>query len=103
MRYYMDIGGKHLHRSTAMTTAVLTRDNLTATFEIVGQFVEITEQTRQEIGVRVEEVTNSWHGLSRPTGEIAIQIINGHRWTSVPTAKARRIWAEMVSQGWQRL
>jgi phage gp16-like protein len=86
-----------------MTSTVLTRDNLTATFEVVGQFVEITEQTRQKIGVRVEEVTNAWHGLSRPTGKIATQIINGHRWTSVPTAKARRIWAQMVSQGWQRL
>jgi hypothetical protein len=82
-------------------TFTLSREELTATFKINGEYVEITEQTRQEIKVRVMECYNEWHGLCRFTGEVKTQIVTGSRWTEVTKTKARQRWAEMIGQGWQ--
>jgi len=79
----------------------LTNNGLTTTFTPSGEYVEITRETRQEIKSRVEECYNEWHGLSRPIGEIRTQIIAGTSWTEVTRNKARRIWVEMISEGWQ--
>jgi hypothetical protein len=82
-------------------THTLTSNGLTATFTPNGEYVEITRETRQEIKVRVEECYNEWHGLCRPTGEIATQVITGESWTEVTRAKARQIWKQMIAEGWQ--
>ena len=82
-------------------THSLTANGLIATFKPNGHYVEITRQTRQEVDIRVEECFNEWHGLSRPTGEIATQVVTGESWTEVTREKARHIWKQMISQGWQ--
>lgn len=84
-----------------MTTYTLNRQDLTATFTVSGEYVEITEQKRQEIGVHVMECWNEEYGLCRFTGEVQTQIVTGESWTEVTKAKARHRWAEMISQGWQ--
>jgi hypothetical protein len=82
-------------------THILTSNGLTATFKPNGEYVEITQTRRQEVQIRVEECYNEWHGLSRPTGEIRTQVITGESWTEVTRKKARQIWADLISQGWQ--
>ena len=82
-------------------THILTSNGLTATFKPNGEYVEITQTTRQEVQIRVEECYNEWYGLSRPTGEIHTQVITGESWTEVTRKKARLIWTDLISQGWQ--
>jgi hypothetical protein len=102
MRYCMNTGGGGAPTTHHQTmTFTLSREELTATFKINGEYVEITEQTRQEIKVRVMECYNEWHGLCRFTGEVKTQIVTGSRWTEVTKTKARQRWAEMIGQGWQ--
>jgi hypothetical protein len=84
-----------------MTTFTLNRQNLTATFKLNGEYVEITEKTRQEVKVHVMECWNEEYGLCRFTGAVETQVVAGESWTEVTKAKARQRWAEMISQGWQ--
>lgn len=105
--YYCVIGAEGFRASTTLLAPhimahTLIRDGLTATFKVNGIYVEITRQTRQEVKIRVEECLNEWYGLpGRPTGEIATQIVTGENWTEVTRPKARQIWSELISQGWQ--
>lgn len=82
-------------------THILTSNGLAATFTPSGEYVEITCETRQEMKIRVMECYNEWHGLHRFTGEIHNQIVTGVSCTEVTRSKARQIWVQMISAGWQ--
>lgn len=82
-------------------THTLTSNGLTATFKPNGEYVEITQTRRQEVQIPVEECYNEWYGLHRFTGEVHTQVITSESWTEVTRKKARLIWADLISQGWQ--